>query len=175
MNGTPSERQPTAQAKKKFKLKRREMWSLLVLTFVGISAVFLWRPINQAVLTALVVRSEKPAATVVNGLVAQAKDPAALLERLWRTDKIPHRVLAISYLKEHANSDSALVERLEALVLAAAEDGDFEVRELAFDTLAVRRHPELRRLSQEQLRDADPAVRVLALTHLRKVGFHGMP
>lgn len=170
MNDAPSERQPTEKIKSTFKLKRREKWSVLVAVVVGLLAVLLWRPINRAVLTVLVLRAEKPAAPVVNELVAQARDPAALLQRLWQTDKIPHRVLAITYLKEHANTDSALLGRLESLLLAAAKDGDLEVRELALQTLAARRHPELPRLAQEQLRDVDPAARVLGLTHLRKAG-----
>lgn len=169
MNG-PSETQPSAHERRRFTLKRREKWSLLLLMLAVLSGVLLWRPVNQAVLTALVLRAERPAATVVVELVAHAKDPAILLERLWRTDRIPQRLSALAYLKEHARNDGALVERLQPVVLAAAEDGDFEVKELAFDTLAARGHPELRRLAQEQLRDVDPAVRMLALIHLRKAG-----
>src|SRR5439155_7376419 len=109
MNDMPSEKKPAAAAKTKFELQRREKLSLLALGIVGLLAALFWRPIDRAVLTKLVLQSEKPAGTTVNDLVTQARDPAAFLETLWRTDKIPHRLLAITYLKEHASSQTALL------------------------------------------------------------------
>ncbi len=170
MNDVPLESRTNTAVKTRFNVKRREKCWIFAGCVIGILALLFWRPINRAVVTKLVFQSEKPAGTLVNDLVTEATDPAAFLERLWRTDKIPHRLLAITYLKEHAGSQAALLERMESLLLVAAKDGDLEVRELALDALAVQHHPELARLAKEQLGDVDPAARVLALTHLRKAG-----
>src|SRR5437588_10370727 len=166
----PLENQPNTAVKTKFNLKRREKWWILILIIIGVFSALFWRPINQAILTESLIRAEKPAQTAVDELLTEAKYPTVLLERLWRTEKIPHRVVAVTYLKEHALTRSALLGQMETLLFAAAMEGDLEVRDLALAALAAQPHPELLRLLTEQLGDVDPAARVLALTHLHKVG-----
>jgi thiol-disulfide isomerase/thioredoxin len=152
------------------KLKRREKGALLILGVTGLFAALLWRPINRSILTEAVFRAQRPAQSLVNEVIGQAKDPAAVLERLWRTEKIPHRVLAITYLKEHASTSRALLQRMNGLLLAAAADGDLEVRDLALAALGTQVHPELVGQLTGQLSDVDPAARVLALSYLRNAG-----
>ena len=166
----PLKNQPNTAVKAKFNLKRREKWSILILSIIGLCAALFWRPISRAVLTESLILAQKPAQTMVDELLNDAKNPTALLERLWLTEKIPHRVVAVTSLKEHALGRSALLGQMETLLFAAAMDGDLEVRDLALAALAAQPHPELLRLLTEQLGDVDPAARVLALTHLHKVG-----
>ncbi|MBI4324411.1 MAG: redoxin domain-containing protein [Chloroflexi bacterium] len=156
--------------KARFRLNRRERVFLPALALLGLCAVALWRPLQQRLLLCLVLRSDAPAPEVVNELADHAKHPGAVLTRLWETQKIPHRLLALDYLKTHARSNTNAFPETEYWVVAANRDGDLEARELAVDLLSRQRHPALLEPAKEQLADADPAARVLALNALRQVG-----
>jgi thiol-disulfide isomerase/thioredoxin len=116
----------------------------------------------------LVLRSENPEEAVVDELTKAASDPVAILERLWKTGRIPHRALAISYLKNNAVADHALLRRADAMVLEAAADVDFGVRESAMSTLAALNHPRRLQAAWGQLLDSDPQARILGLRYLRQ-------
>lgn len=126
-----------------------------------------WRPLQHGLLTSLLLRAEAPSSEVLREAVEQADDPAALLGRFWRTQRIPHREFVMRYLEQKTGSDPALFQALEPIILEATGDPDFEVRKEAFATLARMKHPQWRRRALAQLGDADPAVRLLGLQNLR--------
>lgn len=170
------ERQPPAPTDKasaprfRFRLSRREKRFLMTLAVLGVGAATLWRPIQQRWLTWLVLRAQAPAQSLVNSLAARQANPASLLNRLWSTEKIPHRLAVLDYLQSHRASGNALRMDEVAILKDAARSGDLEAKEKVFALLMVRRHPELRGLAQEQLRDVDPAVRTLGLQQLARAG-----
>lgn len=142
----------------------------MTLAVFGVSAAVLWRPVQQHWLTWLVLRAEAPAQSLVDGLVAGDANPAALLSRLWSTEKIPHRLAVLDCLQTHRASGNALQTEEAAILADAAHGGDLEAKEMAFALMATRHHPEVRSLALEQLRDVDPAVRVVGLQQLARTG-----
>ncbi len=154
----------------RFRLKRREQVFLLALVLFGLCVMALWRPLQHRLLLFLVLRSDAPAPEVVNELADQAKNPGAVLTRLWETQKVPHRLLALDYLETHTRGNTNAFPDTEYWVIAALRDGDLEARELAVDLLSRQKHPVLLEPAKERLADADPAARVLALNALRQIG-----
>lgn len=152
------------------RLTEREKRLLLTLMSVGLLVALLWRPIQQQWLAALVVHAEAPAQTVVDELLDNSKNRGRLLNRLWNSEKVPHRLAALKYLRTHPETASALLAQLDSLISAAARDGDIQVRELALGLLAEHQHADLLRLAKAQLHDADPAIRVFGLQYLNKFG-----
>ena len=151
-------------------MRPREKWLLAGATVLGIFALLFGSEVSRRVTTWLVLRSEKPTPNTVIDLAAKLRNPAPFLERLWRTDRIPHRLLAMSFIKQHVQADPALFAQVESLVLAAVSDPDLEVRTLALETLEAKQDPRLLPLAKAQLRDADSHGRILGLTVLRKQG-----
>ncbi len=168
----PPQEQPgiARVSKLRFKPTLREKRFLMTLAALGVSAAVLWRPIQQRWLIWLVLRAEAPAQSLVDGLVARDGHSGALLSRLWSTEKIPHRLAVLNSLQTHRSSGNALRGEEVAILREAARSGDLEEKDLAFMVLATRRHPELRALALEQLRDVDPAVRALGLQQLARAG-----
>lgn len=157
---------------------QRTKWRLLgrgprllcaLAVIVLLSLLLFWRPLQRECLTYLLLRSEAPSAEVLSAVVNEASDPKLLLERLWQTQRIPHRHFVLSYLGRTVNSAPIVFRTLEPVMFAAARDADIETRELAFAALARAKHPRLRGLALEQLEDADPAARVLGLQNLRSI------
>jgi len=154
----------------RFKPTRREKWFLMTLAVLGIGAATLWRPIQQRWLTWLVLRAEAPAQSLVDSLAMRDGNSSALLNRLWSTEKIPHRLAVLDYLQSHRASGNALRMEEVAILKNAARSGDLDAKDKAFALLMTRRHPELRGLALEQLQDVDPAVRTLGLQQLARAG-----
>lgn len=142
----------------------------MTLAVLGVGAATLWRPIQQRWLTWLVLRAEAPAQSLVDGLAARQAHPVVLLNRLWSTEKIPHRLAVLDYLQSHRASGNALRIEEVAILKDAARSGDLDAKDKALALLMARRHPELRSLALEQLRDVDPAVRALGLQQLARAG-----
>ncbi|MBI4657579.1 MAG: redoxin domain-containing protein [Verrucomicrobia bacterium] len=150
--------------------RRNDKWLVIATAVFGLLAVLLWRPVQRELLAKLVLRSDTANETAVDQVASQLEDPVPWLERLWRSDKIPHRVLAVSYLKRNAVQNASRVERARSMLLAAASDGDLEVRQMALETLAEHHDPQLAPLAGEQLRDVDPIAKALGLNLLRDHG-----
>jgi hypothetical protein len=148
------------------RLTRRERVLLSGLLVAGATILALWRPIGQWLLVRLLLRADAPTESVVSEAANGAKAPAVLLKQLWETGKIPHRLALLTYLKANAHTNQTLLTQTDEILLAAAQDGDFEAKELAFASLSSQGHPALLRLAKDQLSDVDPAVRVLGLKHL---------
>lgn len=156
------------------KRNRNDKWLLLVPVLFGLVASLFWRPIQRELLASLTLRADTANETAVDEVASRSADPLRWIEQLWRSKKIPHRLLAVSYLRRNAPQNHPLIERAQSLLLTAARDGDFEVRKMALETLADHHHPEWVRLATEQLCDVDPAARELGLTLLRWNGNAGL-
>jgi peroxiredoxin len=150
------------------KLTRREKGAIVLLGAVAILAAVVWRPVSWQFLLHLLLRADAVSQETVDNLADAAADPSDVLQRLWNSHKIPHRHAVVNYLEKR--SDAALPPGLQTILIEGCRDVDFEVRELSLRLLARQRFPELWVQSKGQLRDADPAVRLLGLDHLRTSG-----
>lgn len=136
---------------------------------VALLALVFWGPLQRTCAAYFILQSEAPSDEALSDAVDQASDPAALLTRLWHTQRLPHRLFVLTYLNRASTTKPALFRQLESFVIEAAADPDVEARQMAFATLERLKHPQLRRLALEQLSDADPAVRLIGLQNLRRI------
>jgi peroxiredoxin len=151
------------------RLTPRERRALLALGIFALVVLLLWRPARHFVLTAGVLRSDAPSEAVLTEVVEGASDPGGMLQRIWRRGSFSGRAFVAGHLLRGINSDAPLVRHMEPLLEEAAFDADLEVRETACGILAQQKHPALRRWLREQLRDPDPAVRMLALQQFPRI------
>ena len=151
-------------------LRPREKWLLAGMAVLAIFALLFGSEVSGRVTAWLVLRSEKPTPNTVIDLAAKLRNPAPFLERLWRTDRIPHRLLAMSFIKQHVQADPALFAQMEPMILEAVSDPYLQVRTWALETLEAERDARLLPLARAQLRDADSHGRLLGLTLLREQG-----
>jgi thiol-disulfide isomerase/thioredoxin len=128
------------------------------------------RAIQRELLAFLVIRSEAPDASVVQTLIDQSANSAAFLQRLWKSQKVPHRLLVMNHLNSVGAGNPDLVKQMHPVVVEATRDVDLSVREIGLAVLATENHPDLLTLAQEQLRDVDPEIRLLGLHYLRIKG-----
>ncbi len=151
------------------RLTARERRALIALGLLALVALVLWRPIRHQVLTALVLRSDAPSEAVLTEVVEGTSHPARTLERLWRAGSFSGRAFVVSYLQQNQGTDPALVRQMAPVLEEAVWDADLETRDTAVSVLAQQKHPSLRRWLREQLGDADPAVRALAVQQLSRL------
>lgn len=156
--------------KKLLKIARRDRWLIIVAALISVPVVMYWRPVQQRVLIHFVLQSDTVAQTTVDELAASVKDPAAFLQRLWATQRIPHRLAVANYLSVQGGTNPALLTRMEPLLEEAASDGDLEVRALTLRFLGLQHRTNALTLAKEQLRDPDPEARILALQFLTQAG-----
>jgi len=147
----------------------RNRRALGLLAVIALAALAFWQPIRHYVLTAGVLRSDAPSEAVLTEVAEGTSDPAPILERIWRAGSFSGRSFVVSHLLRRCSSDAALVRQMKPLLEEAAFDADLEMREKAFGILSQEDLPALRHWLREQLGDADPAVRALAVQHLSRI------
>lgn len=148
---------------------RRILWLSGLLVVVGLAASLFRRPIQHAVMLQSVLSAGIPSETAFQELADGAADPIGFLQRAWDTGRVPHRALAMSYLKDKAGTRPDLYQGGQGLLLAGAVDPDVSVRELALGTLARQGHAATARLATAWLSDVDPQVRLLGIRYLRRL------
>lgn len=161
---------PTATKRRWFKFTRRDGWWLAGFAVFGLAALAVWKPLRHELVMSLALRSDGPSDSILSGLVEEAPNRAQTLERMWRSGNLTARLFVMEYLMAHRPSEPALVTQMEAVVKEAARDADIAVRERALHVLAQEKRPECLALLRDQLQDADPAMRVLALRQLHHIG-----
>jgi len=140
-------------------------WVVLLLL---LAAIWCWRePLRHRLAWWGVLGNDAPPPDLVETLIAQAPHPPAAVLAAWQSGKIVHRQAAVRLVRRVVPPPALLPAGLEDVMLAAALDPDLAVRETALRDLRDRRHPALPALVAEQLRDADPQVRLTALQLLK--------
>jgi len=147
---------------------RRLVYLVGLLVLVGIAAPLFRKPVQRAFLLHSILRVDAPSESAFQELADGAREPFEFLQRVWNTLRIPQRVLVAAYLKDRASTNPELYQQAKSLLIAATQDVDFSVRELALAALAQQKHPALAILAASLLRDADPETRLLGLQYLRR-------
>jgi peroxiredoxin len=138
----------------------QRIWLLGAIGCLAFGVIIGWQPLNGWLERRSAHESEPATAAAI-----------AYLKKMWRNNHTLYsRKAALRYMLRELPDNPALFTPMETTVLTATQDGDFEVRELAFGILSARKHPEPARLAEEQLLDVDPAVRLLGLRHLTAPG-----
>ena len=149
--------------------RKTHPWLLVTGCVVALLALVFWGSLQRTCAAYFLLHSPAPSDEALSDAVEQASDPAALLTRLWHTQRLPHRLFVLTYLNRVSAGKPALFHQMESFVLEATADPDVEARQMAFATLERLKHPQLRRLALEQLSNADPAVRLIGLQNLRRI------
>ncbi len=142
-------------------------FSLLAVT--ALAALVFWQPIRHDVLVAGVLRSDAPSESALTEAVGGASDPTQVLQRIWQVGSLSGRAFVVGYLQRNQKPDALLARQMQPVLEQAAWDADLDTREAAFSLLAHWKDPSLRQWLCQQLGDADPAVRALAVQHLSRI------
>lgn len=135
---------------------------------LGLAGAWVWRePLRHFLSWHGALANDAPPPELVEELIVQAPNTSAALQAAWQTGKIVHRQAAVRAVRRVVPPPTRLPNSLESLLLAAALDPDFAVRETALRDLRDRAHPALPGLLAAQLEDADPQVRLLGLGLLK--------
>src|SRR5947207_12993669 len=92
---------------------RRLQWLLVSLVGVGLAAFLFRKPIQDAVLLRSLLMSDVPSYTAFQELADQSKHPFGLLQQFWDTQKVPHRALVATYLKDNVREHRGLFRQAE--------------------------------------------------------------
>ncbi len=147
----------------------RNRRALAGLAVFALASLVCWSPIRHQVLSALVLRSDAPSEAVLTEVVEGTSNPAPILERIWRAGSFSGRSFVVSYLQHRQSSGAAPVRQMELVLEEAVWDADLETREAAFSVMGQQKNPSVRSWLREQLSDADPAMRVLAVQQLSRI------
>ncbi len=151
------------------KFNRRDGWWLAGLAVFGLVAFVVWKPLRHELAMALTLRSDAPSDAVLSELADESPNRRHALERMWRSGSLVTRQFVMEHIKTRLHVEPALVGAMQAIVIEAAHDPDLNVREPAMNILAENGQPDSLVLLRQQLSDADPAVRVVALQQLQRV------
>lgn len=149
-------------------LIRKRRWLILLLAALAL-LIAAGRPLQRAWLGNLLLRADAPTESAVFELLDATRDPFPILFQFWNSGRIPQRILAVRYLKQHAATQPALLARATPLIVEGTRDPDVSLRELALGILFDTRLPGLRAIALEETRDLDPEIRLLGCHYLRRL------
>lgn len=152
----------------------RRLLRVSLLTLAGAAVILLavrFRPtlVQHQRLRALL---ESPAIDPegITEALENATDPGASLLALWRSGRFAHRNAVLVWVLANVPHRHALGALRESLLVEAASDPDYRLRELAVGSLQTGSPSNPVALIAPQLTDADPELRQLGLQALRRVG-----
>ena len=149
--------------------KHRLVFILAIGLFIVLGVWLFREPLRRYITEKATLANDAPPAEVVEDMIEHAADPRVALLAAWNSGKIVHREVAVRSLARIIPLEQPLSAQLDSLLVSAALDPDLDVRESALSMLQERNHPALPALAAEQLKDADPEVRLLGLTYLKSV------
>jgi len=153
----------------RFSQTNKYLPALLVTALAVLAVAVVFGPgIRNELQLRLTERAVAPDRGACEEILGRAHDPEVILDRLWRTRKIPHRTLTLELLKDRLAKGPDLSPRMNELLIAAAADADLSSRELALGILSDRKGPNLRTLALAQLGNVDPLIRLLGVKHFSK-------
>lgn len=143
---------------------------LLGVSFLGAMLVWGFRePLQQRIVTTLLLRSENPSPAALLETIQSSPDVQSAILNCWNTGRIVHRQVAIAQWGRTLESKEDLVPEVESALLAATVDPDMNVREKALSILMELNHSALPAAIAAQLNDVDPELRLVGLRHLRRM------
>src|SRR5215510_14519739 len=96
----------------------------LVAAVLFLLVVVFGRAIQRELLAFLIIRSQAPDVAIVQTLIDQSAKSATFLRRLWKSQKIPHRLMVVSYLNTVGAGNPELVKQVHPVLVEATRDVD---------------------------------------------------
>ncbi len=147
---------------------KRPVWFLVGGVILVAALVGLRPRLQQAVMLRTALAEPSVSAELIEELIAHDSAPLAVIERFFRSGKLPHRIAAL-----RAVSRSSVLSQIEGLpgwLQDAALDIDFQVREQALGILSTLRPPGAAPLIRASLLDVDPELKHVAIRAAVAVG-----
>jgi thiol-disulfide isomerase/thioredoxin len=155
-------------------MNKRLHFLLIIAVLVGIIAIGFGGQIANSLTATLLLRQEAPDALAVRSVIEEANQPSSMVQRFWETERIPHRYLALSYLKDHITDASSLTPETESILIEAVSDVDNSVRELALGALSRLPHETFLPHVRRQLYDTDHSLKIKAVHYIKDGDFRMM-
>ena len=155
-------------------MNKRLQILLSIAVIVGITAIGFGSQIGNALTTAILLRQESPDALAVQSVLETAKHPDTVARRFWETERIPHRYIVLSYLKDRTIGETSLSPDSERILMDAASDVDNSARELALGALSRLPRETFLPHIRRQLHDTDQALKIKAVHYIKDGDFKTM-
>ena len=138
----------------------------ILITFcglLGLLALFGKDPISRSITFRLLIRQDAPSALAMSEVLEETGDPTHRIQALWKTGHIPHRHIALRFLKEQVADQPDLLSKNHSLIWEATRDPDFSNRELALGIISETEPQNIKPLLLDLLGDRDQGTRLRAL------------
>jgi thiol-disulfide isomerase/thioredoxin len=155
-------------------MNKRLQFLLIIAVLVGIIAIAFGGQIANALTATLLLRQEAPDALAVRSVIEESSQPDSMVRRFWDTERIPHRYLALSYLKDRITEPTSVTAESESILIQAASDVDNNARELALGALSRLPHETFLPHIRRQLYDTDHALKIKAVHYIKDGDFKTM-
>ncbi len=150
-------------------MDRRLKYLCTICALLTFFALFGRQAITNGITFQLLIRQASPSVLAVYDVLDSTEDPTGRIQALWSTSRIPHRHLAIRYLKERVKQKPFLASKLRPLIWEATRDPDFSNRELALGIISETESEKIKSLLQDLLKDRDQGTRLRALHFITDV------
>lgn len=144
-------------------MNRRLKNLILICGLLGLLALFGREAISNSITFQLLLRQTSPSELAINEVLEASKEPTRQIQNLWNTGRIPHRQIALRFLKERVSNRPDLQVKNHALIWEATNDPDFSNRELALGIISDTEPEAINTLLLNLLKDRDQGTRLRAL------------
>lgn len=144
-------------------MNRRLKILIVFCGLLGLLALFGRGPISRSITFQLLIRQDAPSELAISEVLDNSTDPTHRIQNLWNSGRIPHRHIALRYIKEHSMDQTFPLDRVKTLAWAALRDPDFSNRELALGILSETDLEKLISILPILLLDRDQAFRLRVL------------
>jgi len=148
-------------------MNRRLTILTILCLLTGLLALTGGKTLSNRLTFFLLMRQDAPSTEAVFEILEASSDPAPRILSMWHSERIPHRHIALRFIKDHIRTQPGLYDRMRPLIRESAADVDFSNRELAWGILAEREPEPYRSLLFRLLRDRDQATRLRALNDIK--------
>ena len=128
--------------------------------------------IGQIVAINLLIWQESPDLGSVHSVINESNKPESLVYRFWDTKRIPHRYIAISYLKDNFNNFPDFFNEFDRLLQESTVSVDNNVKEIALGILSYGNNGLIDDYIIKLLNDADSELKLFTLRYLNSTSNH---
>ena len=150
-------------------MNRRLKNLILACALLGLLAFFGWGVISRSITFHLLMSQVSPDELAINEVLEESTNPTGRILSLWSTGRIPHRQIALRFLKNRVAVQEELYKLNRDLIWEATKDPDFSNRELALGMISELEPDRLKSLILDLLKDRDQGTRLRALRFVNDI------
>jgi len=151
-------------------MKKRPLIVLAVAAVVAGGMYFGKPAIQRTVYKWSLFHDDAPSDIAFTEVLDHSSNPTAIVQDLWKRDRVAVRIGVLHYLRRHAIEGSSLWPSTREIVLEATRSGDIEAAENALTILENNHDAQGVSIATSMLSDLDPELRQYALLYLSRNG-----